>query len=286
MKVKNITWVLWLVVFSVALCVFLFFFTVPTRVFASSGEIGILNQNTIITIGHTIDFPEDNKGTNQVLSIKNFEFNEDGKYKVEYSFLRTESKTAIFQPLKEAVEVSEENPTASLEYNFFENHGVGTYRIKAVILLNNQIVAMPQELKLTIQKPAISNLAWEPGIKQVAVGTSKGDFPEYAFYAEVQNDGHYLDLTNYDVKWYATFNNEETTFVGNGNSIKWSASEAGMYQMEFRIAELGIECSQNIGNMAKNYSHYAIYALIGLGIVITIIAVVTTISKVKKERVW
>ena len=259
----------------------------PNRIFALSSEIAVKNGELLITGTHTLSFPNDNKGTDQVLSIKNHSYDvENGKYTVQYSYIRTESKTAVFTQFGQPIELTTENPNAEFSYNFFAEHGVGTYRIKAVVLLNNKIVDKPAELRLIVQKPSQSGGHWNATIRQEPIGTSKGDFAQYAFYAEVRNGDNQLDLTKYEVQWYVSCNDRPATFCGSGNSIKWSASEAGMYQMQYTITELGISCEENIGNMTKNYTHYAIYALIATAGVITIIVIITTIRKVKNERVW
>lgn len=285
MKVKNINRLFIIVSLSVILCILMGLFIKPNSVFANGGQVAITSGQSVLTQSYSINFPEDNKGSAQTITIKNYNFDlNNGTYLVQYSFLRVESKTAIFNQFPSLVEVTEENPNAKLEYNFFENHGAGTYRIKAIIYLDNKIVAMPDELKLTIKKPTSGQ--WSQSLRQEQIGTSKGDFAEYAFYAEVKKDNQILDLTKYEVLWYVTYNDKQTTYVGSGSSIKWSASQAGAYQMEYKIPELNLGHAENIGNMSKNYSQYAIYALIGVAVVITIITIATTISKVKKERVW
>ena len=62
--------------------------------------------------------------------------------------------------------------------------------------------------------------------------------------------------------------------------------ELGVYTMTVQIDELGVNDAVEIGNMTKNYSMYAIIAFSALGFVLLVIAIITTIRKVKKERVW
>ena len=284
MKVKRINRLFIIVALTIILCVLMGLFCKPCSVYANNGQVAITSGQSVLTQSYSINFPEDNKGTAQIITINNYDFDLSGNYAVQYSFLRIESKTVIFSQFPTAIEVTPENPNAKFEYNFFENYGAGTYRIKAIIYLDNKVVATPDELKLTIKNPASGQ--WSQSLRQEQIGTSKNDFAEYAFYAEVKNGNLILDLSKYEVLWYVTYNNTQTTYVGSGSSIKWSASQAGAYQMEYKIPELNLSHFENIGNMSKNYSQYAIYALIGVAVVITIITIATTISKVKKERVW
>ena len=282
-KIKLINLVLPIICLAVCAC--LFFVGTPTKVFAlESGivKVGIVAGGTSKEDTHSIPYPSNNNGENQTLYISGY----SGAGEVIYSVLKEDSDSYIFNQFEQPVEITSENPKASFSYNFFENGGVGTYRIKAVIMLNGQITNYAQELRFTIQAPNASALL--TNINTTQIGATADDFPEYKCDVSVvaRNSGDAVDLSSYTIEWFYSCNGKEWIYCGSGESIKWSPKEVGVYQLFVEVPELNIIKQYDVGEMKKNFSTYAIIGFSVFATVLTGIVIGTTINKVRKERIW
>lgn len=291
MKVKKIKLVnLLLPVIMLALCAFLFLGMVPTKVYADGGSsinVEIVAGGSAKIGAHSIAYPTDNKGEEQTIRIANFEPQQDVTgYKVIYSLLKEDSDSYIFSHFDQPIEITETNPKASFKYNFFQNGGVGTYRIKAVIMLNGQINGHAQELKFTIKAPSLNALS--TSIKTLQIGSNANDFPEYKCDVSVvaKSSGENVDLSSYTVQWFYNCNGKDKIYCGSGESIKWSPKEVGIYNLFVEVPEIGVEKTYPVGEMTKNFSTYAIIGFSTFAAVLTGIVIGTTINKVRKERIW
>jgi hypothetical protein len=284
MKVKKIKLVnLLLPILTLILCAFMFFSMPMTKVFALENgvvKVGIVAGGSAKEDTHSIPYPTDNKGEEQTVYISGYR----GEGQVIYSILKEDSNSYIFNQFDQPIEITETNTKASFKYNFFQNGGVGTYRIKAVIMLNGQITGHAQELKFTIQKP--SNNALRTTISTTQIGATADDFPEYNCNVSVTSIDKQVDLSSYTVEWFYNCNGKEKIYCGSGESIKWSPKEIGVYQLIVEVPELGINKKYDVGEMTKNFSTYAIIGFSAFAAVLTGIAIGTTINKVRKERIW
>ncbi|MBR5226897.1 MAG: hypothetical protein IKV69_02350 [Clostridia bacterium] len=284
MRVKKFKLVtLLLPVLALILCAFMFFSIPTTKVYAAEDgvvKVGIVAGGSAKEGSHAIAYPTDNKGEEQTVYITGYR----GEGQVIYSLLKEDSNSYIFNQFDEPIEITEQNPKASFKYNFFQNGGVGTYRIKAAIILNGQITNHAQELKFTIQKPSLNSL--RTSIQATQIGSTADDFPEYSCNVSVVSRDLEVDLSSYEVQWFYNCNGRETIYCGSGESIKWSPKEVGVYQLIVEVPELGVTKKYDIGEMTKNFSTYAIIGFSTLAAVLTGIVIGTTINKVRKERIW
>lgn len=284
MKVKKIKLVnLLLPILTLILCAFMFFSMPMTKVFALENgvvKVGIVAGGSAKEDTHSIPYPTDNKGEEQTVYITGYR----GEGQVIYSILKEDSNSYIFNQFDQPIEITESNTKASFKYNFFQNGGVGTYRIKAVIMLNGQITGHAQELKFTIQKPSSNSL--RTTISTTQIGATADDFPEYTCNVSVASRDEQVDLSSYTVQWFYNCNGKEKIYCGSGSSIKWSPKEVGVYQLIVEVPELGINKKYDVGEMTKNFSTYAIIGFSVFAAVLTGIAIGTTINKVRKERIW
>lgn len=287
MKVKKMKLVnLLLPVLTLILCAFMFFCIPTTSVYAASSNIkvGIVSGSTVKVDSFSIAYPTDNKGESQTLCISGH-IGTVGEV-VIYSMLKEDSDSYIFNQFQEPIEITEENKDAHFQYNFFQNGGVGTYRIKAVIMQNGVITNVVEELRFTIKAPAQTALS--TSIKTVQIGSNSNDFPEYKCDVNViaRSTGEAVDLSSYTIQWFYNCNGKEKIYCGSGESIKWSPKEVGIYNLYVEIPEINAQDTEPIGELTKNFSTYAIIGFSILAAVLTGIVIGTTINKVRKERIW
>ena len=286
MKVKKIKLInLLLPIICLAVCACLFFVGAPTKVFADETgvvKVGIIANGTSKEGAHSIPYPTTINGEAQTVFISGYR----GTGEVIYSVLKEDSDSYIFNQFEEAVAITDQNSKASFSYNFFKNGGVGTYRIKAVIMLNGQITNHAQELRFTIQSPSTNALS--TSIKTTQIGSTADDFPEYKCDVSVvaKNTGEAVDLSSYTIEWFYSCNGKDKVYCGNGETIKWSPKEVGVYSLFVEVPELNIDKTYDVGEMSKNFSTYAIIGFSVLAAVLTGIVIGTTINKVRKERIW
>lgn len=286
MKVKKIKIVnLVLPFICMAVCFCLLFIGAPTKVFADDSgiiKVGIVAGGVSKEGAHSIPYPTNIHGEDQTVFVSGYR----GSGEVIYSVLKEDSGSYIFNQFEEAVEITEENSKASFSYNFFQNGGVGTYRIKAVIMLNGEIINHAQELRFTIQAPTTNALI--TSIQTTQIGATADDFPEYQCDLSVvaRSTGEAVDLSSYTIEWFYNCNGKDRIYCGSGETIKWSPKEVGVYQLFVEVPELGIDKPYDVGEMTKNFSTYAIIGFSAFAVLLTAIVVGTTINKVKKERIW
>lgn len=284
MKVKKIKIVnLLLPIMALMLCALLIFTIAPTKVFADDDgvvKVGIFAGGTAQEGAHSIPYPSDNKGEEQTIYISGYR----GTGQVIYSVLKEDSDSYIFNQFEQPIQITEDNTKASFKYNFFQNGGVGTYRIKAVIMFNGQITNHAQELRFTVQKPSINSL--KTSIATTQIGSTPDDFPEYKCSVTVMSRDQAVDLSSYTIEWFYSCNARDKVYCGSGESIKWSPKQVGIYDLYVEIPEINGYDTENLGEMTKNFSTYAIIAFAGLAVVLTGIVIGTTINKVRKERIW
>ena len=268
-------------------------FLSPTKVFAAGPAVGVQTTSDIQTGKYEMKYPTNNIGAAQKLVVKdfNFDINGDGAidegFSVAYSFLKVDAGGYVFNQFPNPVEITEANPKGLFEYNFFQNGGVGIYRVKGIVLKDGGVYAHLQEMVITIKAPTMDpTTGWQKRIEQQVVGTTAGDFQLYNFKLVITCYGDAIDLSNYTIKWYFTRDGGAPQYCGSGQSINWGADELGVYTINVEVDELNYYGTKEIGNMTKNYSMYAIIAFSALGGVLLMIAIITTIRKVKKERVW
>ncbi|MBR2433439.1 MAG: hypothetical protein IKK20_01775 [Clostridia bacterium] len=281
------------VLMAVAVMALGMIFLAPTKVFAAGPAVGVQTTAGVQKDVYAMNYPTDGIGAPQKLVVDGFDFDTDADgviddgFSVAYSFLKIDAGGYVFNQFPNPVQITETNPNGMFEYNFFQNGGVGSYRVKGVVLKNGQIFMHLQEMRVTIKAPTISSAAgWGKKIEQRVVGTTNGDFQLFNFKVVISYYGDAIDLSNYNIKWYYIRDGEAPKYCGSGQSINWGAEELGVYTMTVQIDELGVNDAVEIGNMTKNYSMYAIIAFSALGFVLLVIAIITTIRKVKKERVW
>lgn len=287
MKVKKIKLVnLVLPFICMAVCFCLLFIGAPTKVFADDSSIikvGIVAGGVSKEGAHSIPYPTTINGETQTVFISG---NDEESGYVIYSVLKEDSGSYIFNQFEEVVQITEENSKASFSYNFFQNGGVGTYRIKAVIMVNGKITNHAQELRFTIQAPTTSALVIS--VQTTKIGATADDFPKYQCDLNVvtRSTGEVVDLSNYTIEWFYNCNGKDKIYCGSGETINWSPKQVGIYDLFVEVPDLNIYRTEPIGEMTKNFSTYAIIGFSAFAVLLTAIVVVTTINKVKKERIW
>lgn len=292
MKSKSLRFSL-CVLIAAAIAVCGTFMFSPTKVFAAAPAVGVDTNAGVQKGTYTMSYPTNNIGAPQKLVVDGFNFDTNGDeaidegFAVAYSFLKIDAGGYVFNQFPNPVEITAENPNGAFEYNFFQNGGVGSYRVKGLVLKDGEIYSHLQEILITIKAPIMDATAgWQKKIEQQVVGTTAGDFQLFNFKISITCYGDLVDLSNYTIKWFYTRDGGAPQYCGSGQSINWGADELGVYTMSVQIDELGYYGTTEIGNMTKNYSMYAIIAFSALGAVLLMIAIITTIRKVKKERVW
>lgn len=292
MKAKSLRFAICVLV-ALAFVVACFVFARPTCVFASAPAVAVQTTSGNIRDNYGIKYPESNANTGITLVVDGFDFDADADsvvdegYSVAYSFIKLNSGGYVFNQFPNAIEITQNNPNGSFVYDFFKNGGVGSYRVKGVVLKDGKVVSHLQEIHITINPPIMDNSAgWSKDIEMQTIGTTANDFQLFNFKVVITHYGNAIDLSNYTIKWYVACDGGAPQYCGSGQSINWGAEELGVYTMNVEIDELNFSGTTEIGNMTKNYSMYAIIAFSALGGVLLIIAIITTIRKVKKERVW
>lgn len=209
---------------------------------------------------------------------------------IVYYYLKTDSISVKYQTIKSGSEaikvVTDENKLTAGEIQVFPYKlgGIGTYNIFAII----QDVYKGTEIKadainLVLEKPLVSNLKLEI-MQPVIIKGESNELPTYFLQAKVTLNKKPVNSDDYVIYWY--FIDQRNYPISNKSAFYWKPAEVGNYTF---IAEIkGAEVVSNTYPIPVTYNQTEIIMLciLGIGVVMTLFVVVTTIIKVKSERVW
>lgn len=218
--------------------------------------------------------------------------NDTSKYSVEYYYYKQSTNDVMYKEFG-VVEYKDEDGKRNFElkYNFFSVAGSGIYNIKAVILQDDKVFAFPNDFELTLKPPVVETKDTKIVMNNLGV-MGGSEYPKYHLKVQVYKDKDkeiFEDISKCQIDWFYWLNNQKH-YIGAGEDIYWTPSQNGDYKIE-AVIDMGTSDGIVIATtdtvwIAKNYSFYAIIALAGVAVVLTAIVIVTTVRKIKKERVW
>lgn len=254
---------------------------------------------------------EDNSGIEELdygtglieLGIRNFDdFALDGttendkkiEYSVVYYFIRQSNdetkqhENFVYEKIA-TVEISYEdnethNENGHLPFSKFENSCSGTYIFKATILKNGKLVATPEDFVVKITNPSGSKNNLMLAVSQEKLSNGTGEFGTYLLTASLKTRSAPVDISKYNVKWYAE--SGKKVLISTSPSFEWTPSSEGSFKVSVQIDELNGISNHTTIIVARDYSDIAVIILIAIALIMTLFVVLFTVRRVKKERIW
>ena len=161
----------------------------------------------------------------------------------------------------------------------------GTYKIMATIFdAFNQYLWTASSITFTIEKPENLQLS----ITYEIVNSQANALNTYKLTATLTYDNNPIDENAYEIRWYLA-NVENTIAFANRPSFDWTPTEVGTYTIRAEVDGLDeVVAGNNTLNISVVYDNTLTIILVVSAIALAMTAgvIISTVLKVKKERVW
>lgn len=206
---------------------------------------------------------------------------------ITYYYLKTDSNSLKYQAVEAIKVVTSENRLTAGDIKVYPYtwEGIGSYNIFARIWDDSKgIDVRADSITLVLEKPLASNLKLKILKPEIIQGESN-ELKTYFLQAEVKLNDKPFNSGDYVINWYVI--DQGNQIIGsNISAIFWKPTEAGNYTIFAEIKGAGVRSPEITIVVNYNQTEIILFSILGIVVVMTLFVIVTTIIKVKSERVW
>ncbi|MDD4816146.1 MAG: hypothetical protein PHQ62_03320 [Clostridia bacterium] len=160
-----------------------------------------------------------------------------------------------------------------------------TYKIMATVQdasTGYLLIASPITFELCKPEDITLSISYE------ILNSQSGEINTYRLIATLKYNGYVIDPTAYEIRWYLA-NMENNVPFANRTNFEWTPPELGTYTIRAEVD--GTSSVINSGNVLSLLVVYGntftlIVAVSAIALLMTAGVIISTVIKVKKERVW
>lgn len=266
--------------------IFYVFFLTPTSIFAESNNCYV---ETDEGDSGRVEYPYSEYKDDPEFSIKlTVDYPFDIGDTITYYYLRTDSNSLKYKTVEGIKVVTEENKLTAgdIEVCPHKWEGIGSYDIFARVWDNSKhIDVRANSITLVFEKPLESEFNLKIFYKQDEIQEGSNGLKTYLLRSEVElYDGNILNSDDYIINWYVV--DSGNRLIGNTSSIYWDPPEAGNYTIFAEIKGMGVKSQEIMIFAYYNQTEAVLFGILGIAVIMTLFVIITTIIKVKGERIW